>query len=254
MREFTKASTWLCRGLHSKPRGNSGLRHSGSGCGGHVYRTGGDFGACSRLKFAFPVSATKLQESPDKLSHHGDRQPRSLTQNESNRAFVSEKNRRLKPVPPIPFGFLGISKRKNESSRARRRQSSSTQEVGKVSDCGEVDSAVAQDRYGEVRSLVRTNLLWRPPCVKKWRRFGARAETNFGSRVTGRLSEIVEVRVNCEQNSVLYRSAQRGGLSHQRQGQGSQVRCYYRIIEKEARRLCRKTESTVIAPWFRRRE
>ncbi len=48
---------------------------------------------------------------------------------------------------------------------------------------------------------------------------------------SGDVLDLVDVRVNCEQNSVLYRVRPRGGVCHTKDAQGnSRPTCYYRVV------------------------
>jgi len=49
---------------------------------------------------------------------------------------------------------------------------------------------------------------------------------------SGETFELVEVRVNCEQNSLLYRvRPNRGGICHTKNRQGAARNCYYRRLD-----------------------
>ena len=90
-----------------------------SGCGRHVYRTGGDFGACSRVEsLRLSCISNKAAESlptnfPTTTRTGGQDR---LAQDESNRAFILKKSRVETCPLPIPFDFPGIClNRKNMS-------------------------------------------------------------------------------------------------------------------------------------------
>lgn len=52
---------------------------------------------------------------------------------------------------------------------------------------------------------------------------------------SGDVLDLVEVRVNCEQNSLLYRVRPRGGCCHTKDADGNtRPSCYYRRIERES--------------------
>ena len=63
----------------------------------------------------------------------------------------------------------------------------------------------------------------------------SRNELWIKGKTSGDYLEIVEVRVNCEQNSVLYRVRPKGqGACHTKDKDGvARSGCYYRIIEKD---------------------
>ena len=57
---------------------------------------------------------------------------------------------------------------------------------------------------------------------------------------SGDVLELVEVRVNCEQNSLLYRVRPRSGVCHTRDSDGrTRKTCYYRRVEFDGRTLTR---------------
>jgi phosphoribosyl-AMP cyclohydrolase len=57
-------------------------------------------------------------------------------------------------------------------------------------------------------------------------------------KTSGETFELVEVRVNCEQNSVLYRvRPRRGGICHTQNRQGAPRNCYYRRLNFETGEL-----------------
>ena len=63
----------------------------------------------------------------------------------------------------------------------------------------------------------------------------ARDELWHKGATSGDLLDLVDVRVNCEQNSLLYRVVpRRGGVCHTREPDGSTRRtCYYRRVTSE---------------------
>jgi phosphoribosyl-AMP cyclohydrolase len=59
----------------------------------------------------------------------------------------------------------------------------------------------------------------------------SRGELWEKGKTSGETFELIEVRVNCEQNSLLYRvRPRRGGICHTRNGQGEPRNCYYRRV------------------------
>jgi phosphoribosyl-AMP cyclohydrolase len=57
-------------------------------------------------------------------------------------------------------------------------------------------------------------------------------------KTSGETFDLVEVRVNCEQNSLLYRvRPRRGGICHTRNASGAPRNCYYRRLDLESGRL-----------------
>ena len=112
--------------------------------------------------------------------------------------------------------------------------------LGKVSGCGEdLIPAVAQDHdSGEVLIVGYANELALKTALSEnmatfWST--SRNELWIKGKTSGDYLEIVEVRVNCEQNSVLYRVRPKGqGACHTKDKDGvTRSGCYYRIIEKE---------------------
>jgi len=112
--------------------------------------------------------------------------------------------------------------------------------LAKVSGCGEdLIPAVAQDHNtGEVLIVGYANELALETALREnmatfWST--SRNELWIKGKTSGDYLEIVEVRVNCEQNSVLYRVRPKGqGACHTKNKDGiARSGCYYRIIEKE---------------------
>ena len=112
--------------------------------------------------------------------------------------------------------------------------------LAKVSGCGEdLIPAVAQDHdSGEVLIVGYANELALETALREnmatfWST--SRNELWIKGKTSGDYLEIVEVRVNCEQNSVLYRVRPKGqGACHTKDQDGvARSGCYYRIIEKE---------------------
>lgn len=57
-------------------------------------------------------------------------------------------------------------------------------------------------------------------------------------KTSGETFDLVEARVNCEQNSLLYRvRPRRGGICHTRNSAGAPRNCYYRRIDPDTGRL-----------------
>ena len=66
----------------------------------------------------------------------------------------------------------------------------------------------------------------------------ARDELWHKGATSGDLLDLVDVRVNCEQNSLLYRVRPRGGTCHTRDASGNtRPNCYYRTVDSESGRL-----------------
>jgi phosphoribosyl-AMP cyclohydrolase len=73
----------------------------------------------------------------------------------------------------------------------------------------------------ETRSLV----LWSTSRNELWEK----------GKTSGETFDLVEVRVNCEQNSLLYKvRPRRGGICHTRNGRGEPRNCYYRRVNLES--------------------
>jgi phosphoribosyl-AMP cyclohydrolase len=112
--------------------------------------------------------------------------------------------------------------------------------LAKVAACGEdLIPAVAQDAdTGEVLIVGYANQLALDTALKEgmatfWS--SSRNELWIKGKTSGDYLEIVEVRVNCEQNSVLYRVKPKGqGACHVKDEHGvARTGCYYRKITKE---------------------
>jgi len=110
----------------------------------------------------------------------------------------------------------------------------------KVAACGEdLIPAVAQDAdTGEVLIVGYANQLALDTALKEgmatfWS--SSRNELWIKGKTSGDYLEIVEVRVNCEQNSVLYRVRPKGqGACHVKDEKGiTRKGCYYRTITKD---------------------
>ncbi len=112
--------------------------------------------------------------------------------------------------------------------------------LAKVAACGEdLIPAVAQDAgTGDVLIVGYANQLALDTALKEgmatfWS--SSRNELWIKGKTSGDYLEIVEVRVNCEQNSVLYRVRPKGqGACHVKDEKGNARKgCYYRSITKD---------------------
>lgn len=112
--------------------------------------------------------------------------------------------------------------------------------LGKVSSCAEdLIPAVAQDHdTGEVLIVGYANELAFQTTLKEnmatfWST--SRNELWIKGKTSGDYLEIIEVRVNCEQNSILYRVRPKGqGACHTKNKNGvARSGCYYRIIKPD---------------------
>lgn len=57
-------------------------------------------------------------------------------------------------------------------------------------------------------------------------------------KTSGETFDLIEVRVNCEQNSLLYRvRPRRGGICHTKNSAGRPRNCYYRTLDFETMKL-----------------
>ena len=76
----------------------------------------------------------------------------------------------------------------------------------------------------ETRSLV----LWSTSRNELWEK----------GKTSGETFDLLEVRVNCEQNSLLYRvRPRRGGICHTKNKKGEPRNCYYRTLNLRTRQL-----------------
>ena len=112
--------------------------------------------------------------------------------------------------------------------------------LAKVAACGEdLIPAVAQDaNTGEVLIVgyaneLALNTTFEQGMATFWS--SSRNELWIKGKTSGDYLEIVEVRVNCEQNSVLYRVHPKGqGACHVKDEQGvARKGCYYRVIGED---------------------
>lgn len=75
---------------------------------------------------------------------------------------------------------------------------------------------------------TRRAVLWSTSRNELWRK----------GETSGDVLDLVEVRVNCEQNSLLYRVRPRGGVCHTRDAAGqTRPGCYYRRIDTSGKTL-----------------
>jgi len=90
-------------------------------------------------------------------------------------------------------------------------------------DTQEVILVAYTNEYAFRESLRRrTLILWSTSRNALWEK----------GKTSGETFELVEARVNCEQNSLLYRvRPRRGGICHTRNQAGQPRNCYYRTID-----------------------
>jgi phosphoribosyl-AMP cyclohydrolase len=82
--------------------------------------------------------------------------------------------------------------------------------------------AYANQRALEASIATRSAVFWSTSRNELWEK----------GRTSGETFELVEVRVNCEQNSLLYRvRPRRGGICHTRNARGEPRDCYYRRLD-----------------------
>jgi phosphoribosyl-AMP cyclohydrolase len=108
--------------------------------------------------------------------------------------------------------------------------------------CPDVIPVVVQDADSdEVILLAYTNrlafnLALRTKTAVFWST--SRNELWEKGKTSGNVFRLVEARINCEQNSLLYRvRARRGGICHTSNRKKAPRNCYYRKIDPESRRL-----------------
>ena len=101
---------------------------------------------------------------------------------------------------------------------------------------------IAQDRAtGVVRMLAWANAEALRATVQNglatfWSR--SRNELWEKGKTSGETFDLVEARVNCEQNSLLYLvRPRRGGICHTKNRQGQPRNCYYRRVNPDTLRL-----------------
>ncbi len=92
-------------------------------------------------------------------------------------------------------------------------------------DSGEVILVAYTNELAMRKALAeRTLILWSTSRNVLWEK----------GKTSGETFELVEARVNCEQNSLLYRvRPRRGGICHTQNGRGEPRNCYYRRIDPE---------------------
>jgi len=74
----------------------------------------------------------------------------------------------------------------------------------------------------------RTLVLWSTSRNELWEKGATSGET----------FELIEIRVNCEQNSLVYEvRPRRGGICHTKNGRGEPRNCYYRRLNPETMQL-----------------
>lgn len=93
-------------------------------------------------------------------------------------------------------------------------------------DTGEVLLVAYTDETAFRKSLAERSLvLWSTSRNALWEK----------GKTSGETFELVEARVNCEQNSLLYRvRPRRGGICHTKNRAGEPRNCYYRRIDFES--------------------
>jgi phosphoribosyl-AMP cyclohydrolase len=75
---------------------------------------------------------------------------------------------------------------------------------------------------------TRTAVFWSTSRNELWEK----------GKTSGEQFDLVEIRVNCEQNSLLYRvRPRRGGICHTKNRAGAPRNCYYRRLDFETGRL-----------------
>ena len=96
-------------------------------------------------------------------------------------------------------------------------------------DTGEV-ILVAYTNEAALRKAVetRTAVFWSTSRNELWEK----------GKSSGETFELLEVRINCEQNSLVYRvRPRRGGICHTRNRQGAPRNCYYRRLNMDTWKL-----------------
>jgi len=96
-------------------------------------------------------------------------------------------------------------------------------------DTGEVILVAYTNEKAFKKSLKeRTLVLWSTSRNELWEK----------GKTSGETFELVEARVNCEQNSLLYRvRPRRGGICHTKNAKGEPRNCFYRKIDFETLKL-----------------
>lgn len=96
-------------------------------------------------------------------------------------------------------------------------------------DTGEV-ILIAYTNEAAFRKAVRerTAIFWSTSRNELWEK----------GKTSGEIFDLVEVRVNCEQNSLVYRvRPRRGGICHTKNRKGQPRNCYYRTLNLDTGRL-----------------
>jgi phosphoribosyl-AMP cyclohydrolase len=96
-------------------------------------------------------------------------------------------------------------------------------------DTGEVILVAYVNETALARALhARSAVFWSTSRHELWEKGATSGET----------FELIEVRVNCEQNSLLYRvRPRRGGICHTKNAAGEARNCFYRRLDFDTRRL-----------------
>jgi len=88
--------------------------------------------------------------------------------------------------------------------------------------------AYTNEKAMRITLETRTLVLWSTSRNELWEK----------GKTSGETFELVEARVNCEQNSLLYRvRPRRGGICHTKNATGKPRDCYYRRIGPDGRTL-----------------
>jgi len=88
--------------------------------------------------------------------------------------------------------------------------------------------AYTNEKAMRITLETRTLALWSTSRNELWEK----------GKTSGETFELVEARVNCEQNSLLYRvRPRRGGICHTKNAAGKPRDCYYRRIGPDGRTL-----------------
>lgn len=88
--------------------------------------------------------------------------------------------------------------------------------------------AYTNEKAMRITLETRTLVLWSTSRNELWEK----------GKTSGETFELVEARVNCEQNSLLYRvRPRRGGICHTKNSRGQPRDCYYRRIAADGKTL-----------------
>ncbi|MEX1023027.1 MAG: phosphoribosyl-AMP cyclohydrolase [Dehalococcoidia bacterium] len=92
-------------------------------------------------------------------------------------------------------------------------------------DTGEVILvAYVNDEALRVALETRTAVFWSTSRNELWEK----------GKTSGETFDLIDVRVNCEQNSLVYRvRPKRGGICHTKNAAGEPRNCYYRVLDFE---------------------